>query len=95
MASILSLPNETLLVIQNYLPPFPQPQPRAPSQAPLVQLNPEIRSLCSTNRRLREIYYPSLYKTVVINLTRDDLDSQCALLKNSFLKDDTVLALVK
>lgn len=95
MVSILSLPNETLLAIQDYLPPFPYPQPGSPPQEPLIQLNPELRSLCSINRRFRDIYYPNLYKTVVINLKRDDLDPQCALLMHSFLKDDSVLALVK
>lgn len=95
MVSILSLPNETLLAIQDYLPPFPYPQPGGLPQEPLIQLNPVLRSLCSTNKRLRDLCYPSLCETVVINLKRDDLDSQCALLMNSFLKDDNVLALVK
>lgn len=92
---MLSLPNETLLAIQGHLPPFSFFTLNGPPQEPLVQLDPSLRSLCATNKRFRSVYYSSLYEIVVINLEREELESRCALLTNSVLKDDKVLALIK
>lgn len=69
---LLSLPDELLVVISKGFPFFPDPF-RFDDKSPIVELHPDLRALCATNKRLRAIFINELYAKVVFNLKRKAL----------------------
>lgn len=71
--SLESLPNELLVAISKDLPSFPDPS-NSFGTFPIVELDPVLRALCATNKRLRAIFVRELYMNIVFNLGRKALE---------------------
>lgn len=82
--SLLILPDNVLLRITEHLPSFPTRCPTPwigpDDKTPLLGLDYNLRSLCATDRRLRALFTPALYNIVVLNLEKDELEMQHAIL---------------
>lgn len=71
--SLESLPDELLVAISKEFPSFPNPSIPFGTFS-IVELDPILRALCATNKRLRAIFVPELYTNVVFNLSRKALE---------------------
>lgn len=71
--SLESLPDELLVAISKELPSFPNPS-NSFGTFPIVELDPVLRALCATNKRLRAIFIRELYTNVVFNFRRKALE---------------------
>lgn len=96
--SLLSLPTEILQQILAHIPSYvPEgPSNRESTAGPIIELDPNLRSLCATSRDLRTIFLPSLYDTIGILLYLPDLTSKCAQVVTLFNQTDpAVLRLIR